>query len=66
MAGHNINSTGNNLLAPVGKDMEQHCHRLLEDSWRLFSTQENRLDVFRLLSANGGTKAFKPHSGRYC
>lgn len=54
MARPDINPLGYDLLALVREDVERYRLCLVKDSWRLFSSHENRLDVFRSLSANGG------------
>lgn len=45
---------GNEPLVPVGVDAERYYQRFLENSQRLFASQVDQLDIFRVLSGSGG------------
>lgn len=45
---------GDKSLVPVGVDEERYSLRFLADSRRLFASQEEHLEVMRVLSESGG------------
>ena len=45
---------GDKSLVPVGVDEERYSLRFLENSRRLFASQEEHLEVMRILSGSGG------------
>jgi hypothetical protein len=51
---------GNESLVPVGVDAERYYQRFLENSQRLFASQADKLDIFRVLSGSGGEIDVQP------
>jgi hypothetical protein len=45
---------GNELLLPIGVDAQRYYQRFHENSQRLFASQADKLDIFRVLSGSGG------------